>query len=246
MPYIFDEGEAVEIGEQGEHDALYADGDPVPDTGRSTLVFEEGTGLGGEAATVTISDSNGKSTGDVVIIERDQTIEDYYGFDDSGDSASAEGPINNFLELRKTTFYVYKNQSTGEYSFGYVHDVFRPDERDTGGRVDFDVSGLPQNTSHVVQDDPPSGNDSYSFNPPNGTIDQQWGDRNTDGIALGKFTTSDLDGTTVTFDVTLHKERVGFKPDTVKFAGDGGTTVERPYDGTNTVVEIKFGSSFNL
>lgn len=244
MTYIFDRGEEIQIGSQGEHDVLYADGDPVPDTGQSTLVFEEGTGLGGDQAKVVISDSQGESEGDVSIIERSQTVEDYYGYAET-DSQSAEGDINFFLELRKSTFYIFKNQSTAEYSFGWVHDVYRPQEQDTGGDITIVMSGLPGSSSYVVRDDNPI-NDSYSLNPPDGSIAHLWDGENTDGVAIGKFDATELQGVTVTFDVTQYEyDRDGeHRPEDIKFAGDDGTTVERAYDGTNSTIEITFGSTF--
>lgn len=39
-------GDAVRTGEHGEHDFVYAAGEPVPDTGISNVVFEAGTGWG--------------------------------------------------------------------------------------------------------------------------------------------------------------------------------------------------------
>lgn len=46
MPYIFEQGESIDIGSHGEHDYVYASGDPVNDGGDSGVVFESGTGLG--------------------------------------------------------------------------------------------------------------------------------------------------------------------------------------------------------
>lgn len=45
--YIYESGEQVTTGSHGETSYVYASGDPVPNTGKSTLVFESGTGLGG-------------------------------------------------------------------------------------------------------------------------------------------------------------------------------------------------------
>lgn len=45
--FVFEKGEPIEVGSHGETDLLYHQGDPAPDTGRSDLVFEAGTGLGG-------------------------------------------------------------------------------------------------------------------------------------------------------------------------------------------------------
>jgi len=45
--FVYEEGSDINVGTHGDHDLLYHEGDPVPDTGDSTLVYEEGTGLGG-------------------------------------------------------------------------------------------------------------------------------------------------------------------------------------------------------
>lgn len=44
--FIFEDGQPITVGSHGEHDFVYAAGDRVTDSGRSTLVFERGTGLG--------------------------------------------------------------------------------------------------------------------------------------------------------------------------------------------------------
>lgn len=44
--YVFESGEAIEVGSHGQHDYVFSGGSPVSDTGQSTLVFESGSGLG--------------------------------------------------------------------------------------------------------------------------------------------------------------------------------------------------------
>lgn len=48
--FVFDQGDPVTVGAAGQHDLAFAGGDSVTDEGESTLVFEEGTGLGGKFA----------------------------------------------------------------------------------------------------------------------------------------------------------------------------------------------------
>lgn len=202
----------------------------------------------GSRAQVTISDSLGLSEGEVVTISRSQTVEDYYGYRDNDDNSDAAvGPISDeFLEVDHTTFFVFKNASTNEFSIGFAHDEYRPDEQDTGGQISMSLGGLPNTSSFVVKDDPEgAGSDSYSVSPPAGSINHGWGPPFTDGAVIGKFPANDLNGVTITFNISSYSTNAdGNVPLTVKFAGDGGTTVERPYDGTNTSVEIQFGSSF--
>jgi len=45
--FVFEQGEAIITGLHGDHSYVYADGDPVPDTGLSSFVFESGVGIGG-------------------------------------------------------------------------------------------------------------------------------------------------------------------------------------------------------
>ena len=46
--FVFVNGDPIDVGSHGDDDLLYHDGDPVPNTGASSLVFEAGTGLGGD------------------------------------------------------------------------------------------------------------------------------------------------------------------------------------------------------
>jgi len=55
--YLFEQGEAVSVGSHGDHEYVFHSGDPVPDTGLSSLVFETGVGLG-EAQVVFFSDQS--------------------------------------------------------------------------------------------------------------------------------------------------------------------------------------------
>ena len=47
MGFIFEEGEPVKVGPDGQHDFEKAEGQGLQDSGESTLVFVEDTGLGG-------------------------------------------------------------------------------------------------------------------------------------------------------------------------------------------------------
>lgn len=44
--FVYEEGEAIDTGRHGETDYVFHQGDPVPNEGVSSLVFESGTGLG--------------------------------------------------------------------------------------------------------------------------------------------------------------------------------------------------------
>lgn len=227
---------------KGEQSVMYGDGlarggSNTPRAGDTGLLTSPDTiqGAFGTPAQVTIRDSNGESTGEVSLITRDMTIEDYCGYGSEG-NASVSGPISDeMLELGVTSFLVYENSSTKDRSFGFFHDEYI-----SGGGQDGDiqwgVTGLPDSATTAVEDDPDSNSDVYDL--ANGVITHQWWDPNTDGVALGTFTKQDLVGVETTFAVTKY---AGNQPPTkVRFIGDNGTTVERPYDGTNTEVTIRF------
>lgn len=239
--YFYLSGDPLLVGEHGDSDYFYHSGDPVPNLGGSDYVFESGSGLGGVTAEIEITDSLGSSTGTITLFSRADTVENFYDFTNNDDFFAAQGEINDYLEVGYTTFFVFENTNTGERSFGFVHDKAGTDNQERGGEVDMDVTNLPSGASFAVRDDDP-GNDTYSMNPPDAFIDHQWGGNDTDGVAIGKFTESELQGITVTFDVVRHTDRNGNgPPHTIRFVGDGGTTVERSYDGTNTKVNITFG-----
>lgn len=86
--YIFENGQAVDVGSHGEHSYVYADGTPVPDTGKSTFVFEDGVGIGGGW----LKFDDGASPGvDLNVSGAEFTIE-HDGSATSGESVDAEFP----------------------------------------------------------------------------------------------------------------------------------------------------------
>jgi len=44
--FVFEEGKAIDVGTHGDHSYVFHEGDPVPDTGKSAIVFEDGVGIG--------------------------------------------------------------------------------------------------------------------------------------------------------------------------------------------------------
>lgn len=50
--FLFERGNEINTGTHGEHDYVFASGDPLPDNGGSALVFESGVGVGGAWHTV--------------------------------------------------------------------------------------------------------------------------------------------------------------------------------------------------
>lgn len=45
--FVFEEGTAIRVGSHGDHDYVFAAGQEVTDSGKSSVVFESGTGIGG-------------------------------------------------------------------------------------------------------------------------------------------------------------------------------------------------------
>lgn len=45
--FVFEEGEAVQVGTEGENEVAFESGEPITDTGVSDVVFEAGVGIGG-------------------------------------------------------------------------------------------------------------------------------------------------------------------------------------------------------
>jgi len=66
--FIYEQGDAIEVGSHGDHNFVFADGDQVADGGGSTLTFEAGTGLGvRDVHTVTVyRESDSKQLAQVV------------------------------------------------------------------------------------------------------------------------------------------------------------------------------------
>jgi hypothetical protein len=215
-----------------------ARGPSAPTAEQDALLISETVAQTGPGTTaeVIIRDSQGESKGTITLTQRDMTIEDYCGYGSAG-YASVSGPISDeLLELGVTSFILYENTNTGDRSFGWFHDKYDQNGGQDGD-ITYSVSGVPSGSSMVVRDDDP-GNDTYSFNPPDATAEHHWSEPNTDGLAIGKFTASELDGVTVTFNVTAYGG--SNQPTKIRFIGDEGATVERAYDGTNTEVEITF------
>lgn len=75
---IFENGEQIGVGNHGDHDYVYSDGVPVPDTGKSTFVFEDGVGVGG---------------GIVIDDFEDADLSEYTG--DTGSYSIATSPVFN-------------------------------------------------------------------------------------------------------------------------------------------------------
>lgn len=70
--FVYESGEGVLVGGHGQHDFVYASGDPVNDSGQSSLVHESGTGLGGGPVVM-----EGVTVG---YWETNETTQEFYNF----------------------------------------------------------------------------------------------------------------------------------------------------------------------
>ena len=89
--FVFDRGEAIEVGNHGDSDFLYHKGTPVENSGDSTLVYEAGTGLGAVLA--------------VIDDFEDGDISEYLGRTDAFEAiqSSSPAPISGSYLLKGTS-----------------------------------------------------------------------------------------------------------------------------------------------
>lgn len=126
--FVFEEGEAVQVGAAGEHDLVFHEGTPVPDTGVSTLVFEQGTGLGGSLQ----YEINGGGLQAMEPIATAETHAEFYGY-------SNVSATHGYDEYNTVTLFVHENTQNG--SLAIVQTAGEYDVDDTAGtsyEMEFD------------------------------------------------------------------------------------------------------------
>lgn len=227
--FVFESGEAIDLGAHGDHDYVFASGEPVPDTGVSSLVFESGTGLGG-GNSVTIRDDAGEETAALPLIEDSQTIENWYDYGGGGGSfgSSGAGQITNWTADNYVTVLLYRNTSSGDVSAVAHYD--KVDTGTPGGDIESSWSDIPGDWDLAVEDDP----GEISFNPPSATGDQNYTVGACDGWAIRAPSAG-----TMTWDMDAVKDNTQgvAPPDFIRYIGSDGSTIERSL-GTDTQVEI--------
>lgn len=226
--FVFESGEAVQVGSAGEHGYEFVSGEPLVDSGKSDLVFVSGTGIGGVGFSVTISDNSGEVSGNLPVIERAKTVEDFYGYQTGDPSSSAGGEAGTeYAQDGYLSFMVYRNTNSGATSLVVVYDEHDGSYPGTDGDA-FDVSydGFASAASIAVRDD---DTDSYSFSPPTASTAHTWGGNNTDGWAVKDA----FDGTlTVDLGTGLDASY------NARGIGDDKSTVEREVIEGETTLEI--------
>lgn len=107
MGFIFDKGEAVDVGSHGEHEFVYSGGTPVVDRGRSTLAYEAGTGLGGKIVAVV----NGTDAYDVTPVESPESIQSFYDYDGQTGAVGSHG----YWDFEEVRLWAYHDTSSNSY-----------------------------------------------------------------------------------------------------------------------------------
>lgn len=149
----------------------------------------------------------------VAPVERDQSIEEYYGYDTETQNSSA---LSDGIEVADATIsFVYRSRSTDTRSLVVVHDS---PAGGTGGDVAMTFEGT-DGTEWLVKDDPEPRSASEVYETPaetsDGSVSVIWGwsgdSSLTDGGALGPLGES--------FDVTLTHHQEGTAGDTTTTRG---------------------------
>lgn len=163
--FTFEEGEPIVVGSAGEHDYVFEEGTPVTDSGVSTLVFESGTGLGGQFIV------NGVSLDP---FEGTQSIDQFWDYTDvfsDEDKANAQGLVDAGVPLGDGVLsvyvFLYHKTDTDEWYFCAWQYGDEQDQNlapEAAANIDYNGLGNPPT---AVQDDPGSGDsqpDTYTTN----------------------------------------------------------------------------------
>lgn len=226
--YIYEKGTPINTGSHGETDYVFASGEPVTNSGESDFVFESGFGLGGTGV-IEISDGTGTESAAVGVIEKNQTVENFY---DHEPDLYARGDVLNWAEAKTASFMFYLDTENDILS---VIGIYDSRNSDSGGELDLDISNLPSGLSWAVTDDTP-GVDSYNLNEPDATTDHIWKDNRTDGWALKDF--SGESGRAITLDVTHLASNNGQSLNDVRGIGPNGEVKRSITSGTTVTLTL--------
>lgn len=134
--FTFESGEPIDVGRAGEHDYVFESGKPVVDEGKSTLVFETGTGLG--TTTIVLEDwesgigAYGGNTDDAAVVSSPT-------FEGSG-AVTADAPPDDTTAISTSSnAYIVKNEFT----------ISAPATFEVYFYVDSSMSSYANNTSSV-------------------------------------------------------------------------------------------------
>lgn len=160
---------------------------------------------------VTITDGVDTEEGRVLAVEDNLSAESYYNY--SNGSASTFD-IKRRTNNNTATVFLYLDTFHDEISLILIYG--RPGDNKGGGSASMSFSGLPGDISIIVKDDP---GDTYSINPPNGSVEHSWGGNGTDGVVLGTWDLVDNFSCTLSVDSFTDI-------DTIRVLGDNWDTVQ--------------------
>lgn len=114
--FVFEAGEAIDVGEHGNSDYVYASGSPVTDEGISSLVYESGNGLRGVSVIVDdfedgdVSEYN-KESATTIAAQSSVVYEGNYALQITGVNVDIQAPVGalNYEPSRGDVleYYVY-------------------------------------------------------------------------------------------------------------------------------------------
>lgn len=219
--YVFESGEAIEIGGHGQTDFLYHSGDAVLNQGLSTYVFESGTGLGADL----LYEVNNNGLNDLEAISTAETHKDFYGYDDNGNKGATHG----YDEYQVVTVFLHEN--TNNKTFGIILTVGDNgnNEPDTSVKVNYSVT---INSADYLEKDGES-NDEFTTD----YAGLGYNGPSTDGFALDADSIGDI---TFTLDNSYNHSGQGNTsgPDDFRLITKDGTTP----DGGATIYAGMSGS----
>lgn len=196
MPYIFESGESVRVGTHGDTDYVYASGDPVPNTGGSTLIYETGVGLGGGDIWSYAYDQTDLSTVGAITSEQNHT--EFYDYQGSSG-------FHGYYQGSELTILLHRDTTDGTYSL--VVTANAPEESGYSNRSHGTLNTqFSQNIDYAETDG--EGGDFFGSD----SAGNEWNAPSTDGYSIY------LDGVN---EITLSFSNVSGIIDTRVITSDG-------------------------
>lgn len=116
MTFIYEEGEPISVGSPGDHDFVLAGGEQVTDTGESQVVFEAGTGLGGQGVI-----ANGTQVG---YYETNETMSSFLDFSETVNwgyqGALDAGIVDNVGSGNEHYCFIHHDTANDIWGVGYI------------------------------------------------------------------------------------------------------------------------------
>jgi len=176
--YVFESGQAIDVGSHKETNFLFHSGKPVPNTGLSTLVFESGTGLGAKTFRYSI---NGGPLKTMLTVETAEDHVPYYNSQLSEGSSPSHGDADhNYLAPTWTEGTVHAHRDTSEDELALIWTWGKTkDTGEYGAEISVDLSNDSFDTSKRVVWDGDT-DDEFKSN----EVNNGWNEHNTDGWGI--------------------------------------------------------------